>query len=138
MPSPERALKMAPWLRRPATRPRSALKPRGDNGNAPQSSGRGEAGGIRWKEGEKIQQVLDIEATGNMNPTPPRSRGARNKGLQQSELQAIMQDPEMQALMSQPGVVGPLQEILTNPQQALPRYAYHPPSHAALAVARQD
>jgi hypothetical protein len=103
-------------------RPRSALKARGSNGNAPCSSGRD--GNVGWQE--VLQEVRDIEASGSMNPTPPRGGGGRGRGgraQQASAGAALMADPEVQALLSQPGVMEPLQELMSNPQVGLAKHS---------------
>lgn len=102
-------------------RPRSALKTRGTNGNAPGSSGKTE--GIRFAE--QLLDVRDIEAVGNCTPTPPRTRPAAMR-RQQSAGQALMQDPEIMQLMSQPGVMAGVQEIMNDPQTGLVKYQHNP------------
>jgi hypothetical protein len=102
-------------------RPRSALKTRGTNGNAPGSSGKAE--GIRFAE--QLLDVCDIEAVGNCNPTPPRTRPPAMR-RQQSAGQALMQDPEIMQLMSQPGVMAGVQEIMNDPQTGLAKYQNNP------------
>jgi hypothetical protein len=37
-------------------------------------------------------------------------------------IEALMQDPEVVQLMSQPGVMGPLQEVMSNPQVGVPKH----------------
>ena len=98
-------------------RPRSALKTRGTNGNAPDSSGKLE--GIRFAE--QLLDVCEIEAVGNCTPTPPRTRGPAMR-QQQSTGQALMQDPQIMQLMSQPGVMAGVQEIMNDPQAGLMKY----------------
>eukprot|EP01043_Picozoa_sp_COSAG02_P063864 COSAG02_NODE_9173_length_2303_cov_0.982305_1_plen_341_part_00 len=102
-------------------RPRSALKARGTNGNAPGSSGK--AAGIRFAE--QLLDVRDIEAVGNCTPTPPRTRPAAMR-RQQSAGQTLMQDPEIMQLMSQPGVMAGVQEIMNDPQTGLVKYQHTP------------
>ena len=102
-------------------RPRSALKTRGTNGNAPGSSGK--ATGIRFAE--QLLDVRDIEAVGNCTPTPPRTRPPAMR-RQQSAGQALMQDPEIMQLMSQPGVMAGVQEIMNDPQTGLAKYQNNP------------
>ena len=102
-------------------RPRSALKTRGTNGNAPGSSGKAE--GIRFAE--QLLEVCEIEAVGNCTPTPPRTRGPAMR-QQQSAGQALMQDPEIMQLMSQPGVMAGVQEIMNDPQAGLTKYQNNP------------
>lgn len=89
-----------------ARQPRSALKPRGTNGNGPNSSGKEEK--VRFAA--RLEDVQLCEATGNMHPTPPRSR----RGAQQSAGSVLMQDPEIAAMMSNPGVADALQAMMTS------------------------
>lgn len=102
-------------------RPRSALKSRGTNGNAPGSSGKTE--GIQFSE--QLLEVRDIEPIGNCTPTPARTRGPAMR-QQQSAGQALMRDPEIMQLMSQPGVMAGVQEIMNDPQTGLPKYQHNP------------
>jgi hypothetical protein len=80
-------------------RPKSALRRMGPNTAAPVSSGK--AAGIKFALQEELQEIFHIEATGNCQPTPPRGGAAARR--EQSAGAALMQDPEVVALMSQPG-----------------------------------
>lgn len=96
-------------------RPKSALRrPSGKGGVS--SAGKG----IQFRSAAELQEIFEIEASGNGNPTPPRGGGSSRR--QNSAGKALMSDPEIVALMSQPGVVGPLQEIMSNPQVGLEKY----------------